>query len=246
MNHYDFAGRVAIVTGGQRGIGAAVVQQLRAGGAEVMIFDLHGDGEQPVGVEVLEVDVTDSAAVSAAVGTVESNKGRLDIAVCCAGVFGASLATVEVSDEEWMGVLAVNLNGTFHVNRAVIPIMSRGGYGRIVNVSSTAGKEGNPRAAAYSAAKAGVMAMTQAVARDVAAVGIVANCVAPAAIETPLMAKYAATLTQEARDYMVQRIPLGRMGAAEEVARLIAFLASEDLSFSTGAVFDVSGGRAAF
>jgi len=155
---------------------------------------------------------------------------------------GASLHTADVSDEEWRRVFAINADGVFWCNRAVAPGMAERGYGRIVNVSSIAGKEGNPMAAAYSASKAAVIAMTKAIGKDVADTGVLVNCIAPAVIETPILAG----LSQHHIDYMVERIPLGRMGKAEEVAALACFLASEDLSFSTGATYDISGGRAVF
>ena len=226
-NHYDFEGRVAIVTGGASGIGAAAVERLRAGGAHVHVFDLsQGD------------DVRDSAQLNAAVERLP----RLDVLVCCAGIGGDSLHTEDVTDEEWGNVHAVNLNGVFYANRAAVPKMKSGGYGRIVNVASIAGKEGNPMAAAYSASKAAVIGMTKSIGKDIAGTGVLVNCIAPAVIETPILAG----LSQEHIDYMVERIPLGRLGRADEVARLVCFLASEELSFSTGATFDISGGRATY
>jgi len=226
-NHYDFEGRVALVTGGASGIGAAVVERLRAGGAEAHVFDLaEGD------------DVRDSAQLDAAVARLP----RLDVLVCCAGVGGESLHTEDVGDEEWERVHAVNLNGVFYANRAAIPTMKAAGYGRIVNVASIAGKEGNPMAGAYSSSKAGVIGITKSIGKDVAGTGVLVNCIAPAVIETPILTG----LSQAHIDYMVERIPLGRMGRPDEVAALICFLASEDLSFSTGATYDISGGRAVY
>ena len=241
----DFEGKVVVVTGGSSGIGRATVTEFAQRGASMVVIDMTPSDAPEVALSLC-ADVTDSASVNDAVDEVDRRFGRLDVAVCCAGIFGDSLRTTEVSDKEWARVIAVNATGTFYVNRAVIPLMARGKYGRIVNVASTAGKEGNPRAAAYSAAKAAVMAFTQSIGRDVAPDGILANCVAPAAVETPLMASYAKDLTDEQRAYMVSRIPLGRMGEPAEIARLIAFLGSDDMTFSTGAVFDASGGRAAF
>jgi NAD(P)-dependent dehydrogenase (short-subunit alcohol dehydrogenase family) len=238
-----FDGRVAVVTGGSSGIGLEVVQYLQAKGAIVTCADLT---ESDAASHYVPMDVTDSASVDNAIRDVGERYGRLDVLVCCAGIFGEALRTVDVPDSEWRLVLQVNLDGTFFANRAAIPLMAENGYGRIVNIASTAGKEGNPRAAAYSAAKAGVMALTQAIGRDVAKEGILVNCVAPAAVDTPLMSGYQQDLTEEAKAYMVQRIPLGRLGTSAEIARLVGFLASSELTFSTGAVFDASGGRAAF
>jgi len=226
-NHYDFEGRVALVTGGASGIGAAVVERLRAGGAEAHVFDL-ADGD----------DVRDSAQLDAAVARLP----RLDVLVCCAGVGGESLHTEDVSDEEWERVHAVNLNGVFYANRAAIPTMKAAGYGRIVNVASIAGKEGNPMAGAYSSSKAGVIGITKSIGKDVAGSGILVNCIAPAVIDTPILGQ----LSQEHIDFMTTRIPLGRIGRPEEVAALICWLASEEMTFATGACFDISGGRATY
>jgi 3-oxoacyl-[acyl-carrier protein] reductase len=234
-NVYDFQGRVALVTGGASGIGRATVERLRAGGATVVVFDRHPSAD-------IQGDISRSADLDAAVRGVETEHGRLDILVNSAGIPGRSLRTVEVSDEEWEQVMAVNANGSFYACRAAIPGMVARGYGRIVLVASIAGKEGNPMAAAYSASKAAVIAMTKSIGKDLAGTGVLVNCVAPAVIETPILAG----LSQEHIDYMVERIPLGRMGRPEEVAALICFLASEDCSFSTGATFDISGGRAVY
>ena len=226
-NHYGFEGRVALVTGGASGIGAATVERLRAGGADVHVYDLtNGD------------DVRDSAALEAAVAALP----RLDVLVCAAGVGGDSLHTEDVGDEEWRRVHAINLDGVFFANRAAIPKMKAGGYGRIVNVASIAGKEGNPMAGAYSSSKAAVIGLTKAVGKDVAGSGILVNCIAPAVIDTPILGQ----ISQEHIDYMTSRIPLGRVGKPQEVASLICFLASEELTFATGACFDISGGRATY
>ena len=226
-NHYDFEGRVALVTGGASGIGAATVERLRAGGADVHIFDLaNGD------------DVRDSAQLDAAVERLE----RLDVLVCAAGVGGDSLHTEEVSDEEWERVHAVNLNGVFYANRAALPKMKAGGYGRIVNIASIAGKEGNPMAGPYSSSKAAVIGLTKAIGKDVAGSGVLVNCIAPAVIDTPILGQ----ISEEHIAYMTSRIPLGRMGQPDEVAALICWLASEEMTFSTGACFDISGGRATY
>jgi NAD(P)-dependent dehydrogenase (short-subunit alcohol dehydrogenase family) len=239
-NDYRFSGRVALVTGGASGIGAAVASRLRGEGARVALLDLHP--ADSTDVLAVSADVSDSAQVGAAVARVEAELGPIDVLVCSAGVPGESLATVDVTDEEWRRVLAINADGVFFCNRAVIPGMVSRGYGRIVNVASIAGKEGNPMAAAYSASKAAVIALTKAIGKDLARTGVVVNCVAPAVIETPILDG----ITQEHIDYMVERIPMGRMGRPEEVAALVCWLASEECSFSTGATYDVSGGRAVY
>ena len=239
-NDYRFSGRVALVTGGASGIGEAVARRLTAEGASVASFDLHA--EAPEGVLAVAGDVSRSAGVAAAVAQVARELGPIDVLVCSAGVPGESLPTVDVTDEEWRHVMGINADGVFYCNRAVIPGMVARGYGRIVNVASIAGKEGNPMAGAYSASKAAVIAMTKAIGKDLARTGILVNCVAPAVIETPILEG----ISQEHIDYMVERIPMGRVGRSEEVAALICWLASEECSFSTGAVYDVSGGRAVY
>ncbi len=239
-NDDRFSGRVALVTGAASGIGAAAARRLLAEGARVATYDLSGDGVD--GALALQGDVSVSADVEAAVARVESELGPIDVLVCSAGIPGASLRTQDVSDEEWKRVLAINADGVFWCNRAVAPGMAERGYGRIVNVASIAGKEGNPMAAAYSASKAAVIALTKAVGKDFARSGVSVNCIAPAVIETPILAG----LSAQHVDYMVERIPMGRMGTADEVAALICWLASEECSFSTGATYDISGGRAVF
>jgi 2-dehydro-3-deoxy-L-rhamnonate dehydrogenase (NAD+) len=235
VNTYDFAGRIALVTGGASGIGAAVAARLRDGGAEVVTFDASDTAD-------VQGDVTRSADLDAAVASMEERHGRLDVLVNSAGIPGESLRTVDVTDEEWERVLSVNATGSFYACRAALPGMIARGYGRIVLVASIAGKDGNPMAGAYSASKAAVIAMTKAIGKDVAGTGVLVNCIAPAVIETPILDG----LSQHHIDYMVERIPLGRMGTADEVAALVAWLASEDCSFSTGATYDISGGRAVY
>jgi 2-dehydro-3-deoxy-L-rhamnonate dehydrogenase (NAD+) len=239
-NDARFSGRVAFVTGGASGIGAATIRRLLSEGAKVASLDLGGT--PPHGALALRGDVSDSADVERAVAQATDELGPIDILVCSAGITGASLPTVEVTDEEWRRVMAVDADGVFFCNRAVLAGMVERGYGRIVNVASIAGKEGNPMAAAYSAAKAAVIAMTKAIGKDVARTGVVVNCIAPAVIETAILDG----LSQEHIDYMVERIPMGRVGAADEVAALVCWLASEECSFSTGATYDISGGRAVY
>jgi 3-oxoacyl-[acyl-carrier protein] reductase len=239
-NAERFSGRVALVTGGASGIGAAVVRRLRDEGGRVASFDL--DGESTDGVLALTGDVARSADVDAAVAKTQTELGPIDVLICSAGVPGASLATVDVTDEEWRRVMGVNADGVFFSNRAVIPGMVERGYGRIVNVASIAGKEGNPMAGAYSASKAAVIALTKAIGKDLARTGVLVNCIAPAVVETPILEG----ISEEHIGYMVDRIPMGRMGEPDEVAALICWLASEECSFSTGATFDISGGRAVY
>ena len=226
-NRYGFEGRLALVTGGASGIGEATVERLREGGAEVHVFDLaNGD------------DVRDPAQIAAAIDRLP----RLDVLVCAAGVAGDSIHTEDVSDEEWSRVLSINLDGVFFANRAAVPKMKAGGYGRIVNIASIAGKEGNPMAAAYSSSKAAVIALTKAIGKDVVGSGVLVNCIAPAVIDTPLLGQS----SEEHIAYMTSRIPLDRLGQVGEVAALICWLASDEMTFSTGACFDISGGRATY
>ena len=240
-NAERFSGKVAFVTGGASGIGAAVARRLHDEGARVASFDV--DGEAPAR-RARARRVTCPAPPTS---TPRSRKrgdelGSIDVLVCSAGVPGESLPTVDVTDEEWRRVMGINADGVFFCNRAVIPDMVERGYGRIVNVASIAGKEGNPMAGAYSASKAAVIAMTKAVGKDLARTGVLVNCVAPAVIETPILDG----ISEEHIGYMVDRIPMGRMGEPEEVAALICWLASEECSFSTGATYDISGGRAVY
>ena len=237
----EFDGRVALVTGGASGIGAAVVTLLLERGAAVASVDLNA-GASPEGSLRVDGDVTDSSSVADAVARAESELGPLDAVVCCAGTAGDSLRTVDVSDDEWRRVFALNCDGVFYFNREAARVMIPRGRGRIVNVASIAGKEGNPMATAYSSAKAAVIAMTKAIGKDVARTGVLVNCIAPAVIETPMLGG----MTQEHVTYMVERIPMGRMGTADEVATLACWLASEECSFSTGATYDISGGRAVY
>jgi NAD(P)-dependent dehydrogenase (short-subunit alcohol dehydrogenase family) len=236
---YDFTGRRALVTGGASGIGLAAADRLRAGGARVAVLDRQAaDGDRLA----LAADIADPAQVNEAVRQAEAELGGIDILVNSAGVPGVSVRTADTPDEEWRHVMSVNADGTFYVCRAVIPGMVERGYGRIVLLSSIAGKEGNPMAPAYSASKAAVIGLTKALGKDLARTGVLVNCIAPAVIETPILDG----LSEEHVGYMVERIPLGRTGTAEEVAALICWLASDECTFSTGAVYDISGGRAVY
>jgi NAD(P)-dependent dehydrogenase (short-subunit alcohol dehydrogenase family) len=237
----EFDGKVALVTGGASGIGAATVAMFLERGAQVASFDLDS-AASPDGALKVDGDATDSRSVAAAVARAESELGPLDAVVCCAGTAGDSLRTVDVSDEEWRRVFALNCDGVFYFDREAARVMVPRGSGRIVNVASIAGKEGNPMAAAYSASKAAVIGMTKSFGKDLADTGVLVNCIAPAVIATPMLGQ----MSQEHVDYMIEKIPMGRMGQPEEVAELIAFLASDRMTFSTGATFDISGGRAVF
>jgi NAD(P)-dependent dehydrogenase (short-subunit alcohol dehydrogenase family) len=244
MASVDFEGRVALITGGASGIGAASARRIQAGGGRVAILDLNPEQVKAAAAELggalgVAGDVTRSVEMDAAVARVESELGGLDVLVCSAGISGASLRTVDVDDAEWERVMAVNANGVFYANRAALPGMVSRGYGRIVNLASVAGKEGNPMAAAYSAAKAAVIGMTKAIGKDVATTGVLVNCVTPSPVETPMLGD----ISQEHIDYMLARVPMGRLARADEVAELIAYLASDRMTFSTGAAFDHSGGR---
>ena len=232
---------MALVTGGASGIGAATVALLLERGAQVTSFDLDPSAS-PDGALPVPGDATDSRSVADGVARAERELGPLYAVVCCAGTAGDSLNTVDVSDEEWRRVFALNSDGVFYFNREAARVMVPRGAGRIVNVASIAGKEGNPMAAAYSASKAAVIGMTKSFGKDLATSGVLVNAVAPAVIATPMLSQ----MSQEHIDYMVEKIPMGRLGQPEEVAELIAFLAGDRMTFSTGATFDISGGRATF
>ncbi len=243
-----FAERTAIVTGAGRGIGRAVAVRLASEGARVLVGDIDKGAAEAVAAEIGEaarahhLDVTSPESWDGAVGDVVGAWGRLDILVNNAGIAGRSAPTWELAVDEWHEVVAIDLTGVWLGCRAALPKMIEAGYGRIVNISSIAGKEGNPNAGPYSAAKAGVIGLTKSIAKEVATKGVLVNAVTPAVIATPILEQ----LTEEHIKYMMSRIPMGRVGQPEEVAAFIRFLVSEELSFSTGAVFDLSGGRATY
>ena len=223
--------RTAVITGGASGIGRASAQRLRQDGITVVTLDISGDAD-------VVADVTDPAAVGAAIEAI----GPVDILVNSAGIVGPNKPLWEVSDQEWAATFAVNVNGTFHMCRAVVPGLRDRGWGRIVNLASMAGKDGNPRLGAYSATKAAVIGLTKSLGKELATSGVLVNAIAPAVIETPMNA----TNTPEVLEYMTSLIPMRRLGQPEEVAELVAWLASDKCSFSTGAVYDLSGGRATY
>jgi NAD(P)-dependent dehydrogenase (short-subunit alcohol dehydrogenase family) len=248
MNQLDLKGRNAIVTGGAAGIGLAIAQRLGASGARVSLWDRDdkalADGAKAVGgaTHTARLDVSDEAQVKRALEETLRALGRADVLVCSAGITGPNLATWDYPVAEWKQVLDINLTGVFLCNKAVVAHMQKNDYGRIVNIASIAGKEGNPNASAYSASKAGVISLTKSLGKEVAKTGIRVNCVTPAAVRTGMFAQ----MTQAHIDFMLSKIPMGRFGQVEEIAALVSWLCSEECSFSTGAVFDLSGGRAVY
>jgi len=233
VNQLDFKGRTAIVTGGMQGIGAAIAKRLRDSGAKVAIWDLDGSPK---------VDVANADAVQVATERTLKELGRIDVLVNNAGIAGPSVPVVDYPIADWKKVVDIDLTGPFLCCRAVVPHMTRAGYGRIVNIASVAGKEGNPNAAAYAAAKGGLIAFTKALGKELAKAGVLVNCVTPAAAQTAILDQ----VTPEFAQYMLSKIPMGRFVRVEEIAALACWLASEDCSFSTAGVFDISGGRATY
>lgn len=250
MNQIDLKSRVAIVTGGARGIGLAIARRLVSSGASIALWDIDANALPAAAKELsalekvnpVTVDVTSAESVHAAVEDTIRLFGKVDILVNNAGIAGANAKLWETDPAEWQRVIAINLHGPFHCCRAVVPHLLRNSFGRIVNIASIAGKEGNPNAAHYSASKAGLIALTKSLGKELATRNILVNCIAPAVIETDILKQ----MTQSHIDYMLSKIPMGRFGRAEEAAALVAWLCSEDCSFSTGAVFDLSGGRATY
>ncbi len=248
MVDYDFSGRAAVVTGGARGIGKGVAARLLGGGASVSLWDMDAAKLEETAAELggkvhtATVDITNDSAVDAAAASVEREFGRLDIFVNSAGISGPIETSWKYDVSEWRKVIDIDLTGTFLCCRAAIPYMLRNDYGRIVNIASIAGKEGNPKAAPYSAAKAGVIGLTKALGKELAETGVTVNCVTPAAVKTDIFDQ----ITQAHIDFMLSKIPMKRFGEVEEIANLVTWLSSEDCSFSTGGVFDCSGGRATY
>jgi 3-oxoacyl-[acyl-carrier protein] reductase len=248
MNTLDLNGRNAIVTGGGAGIGLAIAQRLVASGARVSLWDRDAraleESAKPLGrrTHTATLDVSDEAQVKRAFDDTAKALGRVDVLVCSAGITGPNMATWEYPVADWKQVLDINLTGVFLCNKAAVPHMKENDYGRIVNIASIAGKEGNPNASAYSASKAGVVSLTKSLGKELAKTGIRVNCVTPAAVKTGMFAQ----MTQAHIDFMLSKIPMGRFGEVEEIASLVAWLCTEECSFSTGAVFDLSGGRAVY
>jgi len=245
---FDLTGQTAIVTGAATGIGEAIARRLARAGATVAVADLDLNGATAVAASIgagafpLSIDITQAAAVGRAFGEVLARTGRLDVLVNNAGIAGRAAPLWEQTEEDWHRIIAVNLNGVFHCCRAAIPHMRQRRYGRIVNIASIAGKEGNPNMTGYSATKAGVIAFTKSLGKEVATEGICVNAVAPAVVRTRILEQ----LTQTQVDYMTERIPMRRTGEPEEIAAVVHFLASPDCSFVTGQCYDASGGRATY
>jgi 3-oxoacyl-[acyl-carrier protein] reductase len=248
MNKLDMQGRNAVVTGGAAGIGFAIAQRLVESGARVSLWDRDDDSlaaaAKALGnkTHTAKLDVSDEILVDRALRETLGSIGKVDALVCSAGITGPNTTTWEYPVADWKQVIDINLTGVFLCNRAVVPHMRDNDYGRIVNIASIAGKEGNPNASAYSASKAGVISLTKSLGKELAKGGIRVNCVTPAAVKTGMFAQ----MTQAHIDFMLSKIPMGRFGQVEEIAALVGWLCTEECSFSTGAVFDLSGGRAVY
>jgi 3-oxoacyl-[acyl-carrier protein] reductase len=243
-----FTGRTAVVTGGASGLGKASAARIVAEGGQVVLWDLNEDtlkaaAEEVGAAAIVALDVSDPEAVEAAARTShEALGGRIDILVASAGITGATVPVHEFPLDSWKRVVDINLNGVFYCCRAVTPYMLDNGYGRIVNVASVAGKEGNPNASAYSASKAGVIGFTKSLGKELAGKGVIANSLTPATFESPILAQ----LPQSPVDYMRSKIPMGRLGEVEESVAMVCFMASEECSFTTASTFDTSGGRTTY
>ena len=242
-----FAGRTAIITGGASGLGRAVAARIVAEGGRVCLWDRDAAALDVAAREVgasgyRALDVADPAAVEAAARDSAATLGRLDILVCSAGITGATAPVEAFPIDSWRQVVDVNLNGTFYCCRAAVPLMLANGYGRIVNIASVAGKEGNPMASAYSASKAGVIGFTKSLGKELAVKGVIANALTPATFDSPILAQ----LPPAQVDYMRNKIPMGRLGRSEESAAMVCFMASAECSFTTASVFDTSGGRTTY
>ena len=242
-----FSGRTAVITGGASGLGFLTARRIMQEGGRVSIWDLTDaaleSAKKTLGeVHTVRVDVGNYAEVAAAAKASKAALGRVDILVNCAGITGPTVPVQDFPVDGWLQVINVNLNGIFFCCREIVPVMLEQGYGRIVNIASVAGKEGNPKASAYSASKAGVIGFTKSLGKELATAGILVNCITPATFESPILDQ----LPQSQIDYMRSRIPMGRLGHAEESAALVCWLSSEECSFSTAATFDISGGRTTY
>ena len=246
MNSYDFKNQVAVVTGGANGIGFSVAERLSKSGASVKIWDLDIEAAQTaaetINAEAVECDITDWISVQNATETSINDSEKIDILVNSAGIAGPNDTVVDYDNKAWDRIISVNLTGTYYVNKAVVPHMKANGYGRIVNIASVAGKDGNPNASAYSASKAGVISLTKSLGKELADSNIAVNCVTPAAARTAIFDQ----MSQEHIDYMLSKIPRGRFVEVKEISSMIAWMVSAENSFTTGAVFDLSGGRSTY
>ena len=252
MNRIDLEGRFAVITGGAAGIGLATAQRMAASGARVALWDRdQAAGQQAVatlpgeGHLAVALDVASEGDVAAAAKKTIEAFGAIDVLVCSAGITGPNKTVADYGFDDWRKVFDVNMHGVFLCNRAVLPSMMERDYGRIVNIASIAGKEGNPNASAYSASKAAVIGLTKSLGKELARTGIRVNCITPAAVRT-IAPFLALPVSAQLSDFMLSKIPMNRFGTVDEMAGMIAWLASEDCSFSTGAVFDLSGGRAVY
>ncbi|MDP3760587.1 MAG: SDR family NAD(P)-dependent oxidoreductase [Ramlibacter sp.] len=248
MNQLDFKGRHAVVTGGATGLGYAIAGRLIASGGSVTLWDRDLPAAERAALalgataQAVQVDVSQHASVQAAVAATLQRSPRIDALVNSAGITGPNTKVWEYPVDAWREVVDVNLNGLFYCCREVVPVMRNAGYGRIVNIASVAGKDGNPNASAYSASKAAVMALTKSLGKELADTGVRVNCVTPAAVKTAIFDQ----MSEEHIRFMLSKIPMGRFGTPEEVAALVGWLCTEECSFSTGAVFDLSGGRSTY
>ena len=248
MNKIDLAGQTAVVTGGAQGLGLAIARRIAASGARVCLWDVNGKELAAAAASIgqaassVVVDITDADAVIQAVAKTEEEAGPISILVNSAGIAGPNHMLDAYPLADWRRVIDINLHGTFHVNRAVVPGMKARDYGRIVNIASIAGKEGNPNASAYSASKAAVIGLTKSLGKELAGFDIAVNCITPAAARTPIFDQ----MSQEHIDYMLQKIPRGRFLEVDEAAGMVAWLVSKENSFTTASVFDLSGGRATY
>lgn len=248
MNQLDFKGRHAVVTGGATGLGYAIAARLIASGGSVTLWDRDAAAVQRAaqvlgaGTHAMDVDVALHESVRQAVRSTLQHTQRIDALVNSAGITGPNTKVWDYPVDAWRQVIEVNLNGLFHCCREVVPLMRQAGYGRIVNIASVAGKDGNPNASAYSASKAAVMALTKSLGKELADTGVRVNCVTPAAVRTAIFEQ----MSEQHIQFMLSKIPMGRFGTPEEVAALVGWLCTEECSFSTGAVFDLSGGRSTY
>jgi 2-dehydro-3-deoxy-L-rhamnonate dehydrogenase (NAD+) len=248
MNQLDLQGRHAVVTGGGAGLGLAIAKRMLASGASVTLWDLdaaalaRAAGELGGRVDTVVVNVGEVQSVAAAVQQTLRQHAAIDALVNCAGITGPNVKVWDYPPEDWVRVIQVNLNGLFYCCRQLVPHMRERNYGRIVNLASVAGKDGNPNASAYSASKAGVIALTKSLGKELADTGVRVNCVTPAAVKTAIFDQ----MTPEHIQFMLSKIPMGRFGEPDEVAAMVTWLCTEDCSFSTGAVFDLSGGRSTY